>query len=85
MSSVMNGLQGLDDPQVAAAAEHASRVLQALSNCNRHPDLPLISTHRTLDLVEKLLILREVEIAKRSIDSFDLFPSPRHGQRRRAA
>ena len=30
MSSVMNGLQGLDDLQVAAAAEHASRVLQAL-------------------------------------------------------
>ena len=29
MSSVMNGLQGLDDLQVAAAAEHASRVLQA--------------------------------------------------------
>ena len=50
MSSEMNGLQGLDDPQVAAAAEHASRVLQALI---------------TLDLVKKLLILREVEIAKR--------------------
>ena len=33
MSSVINGLQVLDDAQVAAAAEHASRVLQAFISC----------------------------------------------------
>ena len=33
MSSVMGGLHVLDDAQVAAAAEHASRVLQAFISC----------------------------------------------------
>ena len=43
MSSVMNGLQGLDDPQVAAAAEHASRVLQAFISCARGGPKPAAS------------------------------------------
>ena len=43
MSSVMNGLQDLDDAQVAAAAEHASRVLQAFISCARGGAKPATS------------------------------------------
>ena len=43
MSSEMNGLQGLDDPQVATTAEHASRVLQAFISCARGGAKPAAS------------------------------------------
>ena len=43
MSSVMNGLQVLDDDQVAAAATHASRVLQAFISCARGGAKPAAS------------------------------------------
>ena len=43
MSSVMNGFQGLDDAQIASAAEHASRVLQAFISCARGGAKPTAS------------------------------------------
>ena len=43
MNSVLNGLQVLDDAQVAAAAEQASRVLQAFISCARGGAKPAAS------------------------------------------